>query len=66
MDVIVTKKELHSLVKKAVREVLHEETFELFLKSIPSVTKREMKDIERLHGKPSKTRIVAFSETIEL
>ncbi len=63
MDVAVSKKELYSLVKKAVKEVLHEETMGFFLKSIPGVSKKEMKEIERLYGKPPQKKAVAFSET---
>ena len=66
MDVAVSKKELYTLVKRAVKEVLHEEGMEFFLKSIPFVSAKEMKDIERLHGKPAKRNAVAFSETIEI
>jgi hypothetical protein len=66
MDVAVSKKELYSLVKKAVKEVLHEETLEFLLKNIATVSKKEMKEIERLHGKPSRKKDVAFSEKIEI
>lgn len=66
MDITVTKKELYALVKRAVKEVLHEEGMEFFLKNIPAVSKKEMKEIERLHGKPSKKKVVAFRETLEI
>ena len=49
----IDKKELYGLIKEAVREVLHEERFEFFLKGIPFVSEEEMKDIENLYGKPS-------------
>ena len=66
MDVSVNKDELYSLIKKAVREVLQEETINFFLKSIPHVSKEEMEDIEKLYGKPSANKEAAYSETIEL
>ena len=66
MEVTITKNELYSLIKEAVREVLHEESLEFFLKNIPLVSKEEMKDIESLYGKPSSAKEVAYSETIEI
>ena len=66
MEITVDKNELYSLMKKAVREVLHEETLELFLKTIPTVSKGEMEDIKKLYGKPSKEKKVAYNETVEI
>lgn len=65
-QITINKDELYSLIKKAVREVLHEETLELFLKSIPTVSKEEMEDIKKLYGKPSADKEVAYSETVEI
>lgn len=66
MEVTIDKNELYSLIKKAVREALEEETLEFFLKNIPSISKEEMEDIEKLHGKPSEDKEVAYSETVEI
>lgn len=66
MEVIIDKNELYDLIKKAVREVLEEETLEFFLKNIPSVSTEEMEDIEKLYGKPSTGKEAAHSETIEV
>jgi len=66
MEVTVSKDELYGLVKKAIREVLEEQRFEFLLKSIPSVSKEEMDDIEKLYGKPSLDKEVAYSETIDI
>ncbi len=66
MVITIDKNELYSLIKEAVREVLHEETLELFLKNIPSVSKEEMEDIKKLYGKPSADKEAAYSETIEI
>ncbi len=49
-----------------VREVLQEESLEYFLKSIPLVSKEETEDIEKLYGKPSAEKEVAYSETVEI
>jgi hypothetical protein len=66
MEITIDKNELYSLIKRAVREVLHEETLELFVKSIPRVSKEEMEGIQKLYGKPSKDKTAAYSETIEI
>ncbi len=66
MEVSVNKNELNSLIKKAVREVLQEETINFFLRSIPPVSKEEMEDIEKLYGKPKADKEAVDSETIEL
>jgi hypothetical protein len=66
MEITIDKNELYSFIKKAVREVLHEEILELFLKSIPVSSEEEMEDIKKLYGKPSADKEVAYSETIEI
>jgi len=66
MEITINKEELYSLIKNAVREVLHEESLEFFMKNVPIVSKEEMEDIENLYGKPSPNKEVAFSETIEI
>lgn len=66
MEVIIDKNELYDLIKKAVREVLEEETLEFFLKNIASISKEEMEDIEKLYGKPSTEKEAAYSETLEV
>jgi len=65
-QVTVDKKELYSLIKEAVREVLQEEAFRFFVESLPTVSEEEMKDIERRYGKPSSMRDIASSETLEV
>jgi len=66
VEVIIDKNELYGLIKKAVREVLEEETLEFFMKNIPSISKEEMEDIEKLYGKPPTGKETAYSETIEV
>jgi hypothetical protein len=65
-QVTVDKKELYSLIKEAVREVLQEEAFRFFVESLPPVSEEEMEDIERRYGKPSSVRDIAHSETLEV
>ncbi len=65
-QISINKDELYGLIKEAVREVLHEETLEFFFKNIPSVSKEEMKDIEKLYGKPSTDKEVVYSENVEI
>jgi len=65
-QVTVDKKELYSLIKEAVREVLQEEAFRFFVESLPAVSEEEMEDIERRYGKPSSIRDIAYSETLEV
>jgi len=65
-QVTVDKKELYSLIKEAVREVLQEEAFRFFVESLPAISEEEMEDIERRYGKPSSIRDIAYSETLEV
>ena len=69
MQITITKKELFSIVKDAVREVIHEENegkTKKFLKQFPSVSKEEMEDIERLYGKAPRKKNAARVETITI
>ena len=65
-QVTVDKKELYSLIKEAVREVLQEEAFRFFVESLSTVSEEEMEDIETRYGKPSSIRDIAYSETLEV
>jgi len=62
----IDRDELYSLIKKAVREVIHEESFDLFLKNISPISEEEMSDIQKLHGKPSLKKDVGYSETVKI
>jgi len=66
MEVTINKDELYNLIKKAVREVLHEESVDYFLKNLPYVSKEEMDDIIKNHGKPDLGREAAYSESVEI
>ena len=66
MEIAISENKFYDLVKKAMREAIQEEKIDIFLKGLPSVSEREMKDIEKLYGEPSKKKEIAFSETIEI
>jgi hypothetical protein len=66
MEISITKEKLYELIKKAVREVLREESLEIVLKSIPVVSDEEMQDIEKLYGQPSSYKEIAYTEIIEI
>ena len=66
MQIAIDREELKKIVKEAIKEVIEEEKIESLLKSIPPVSKEEMEDIDRLYGKPTKKKIVAFSEEMEV
>jgi hypothetical protein len=57
----IDKDELYSLIKDAVREVIHEESFDLFLKNIPPVSEEEMRDIQKHYDKPSLKKDVYYT-----
>jgi len=52
--------------QEAVKEAVEEERMENFLRSIPLVSKQEMEDISKSHGKPAKKKEPAYGEEIEL
>ena len=54
MEITVTKDELYSIIKKAVKDVIREERIEFILQNTPEVSPEEMQDIENLYGKPKK------------
>lgn len=52
--VTIPRKDLKAVVKESVREVLTQEIMKFRALLLPSVSKREQKDIERHYGKPSR------------
>ena len=60
------REELKRIVKEAIKEVIEEEKMAAFLKSISVISNEEMEDINKLYGRPSKKKLVAFSEEIEI
>lgn len=52
--ITIPKKELKTAVRESVREALSQEFMKLRALLLPSVSKKEQKDIEKLYGKPSR------------
>ena len=65
MQITIDQKSLYKLIKKAVKEAIEEEEYKLFLARIPEVSDEEMKEIERIHGKPGKKN-VAHSVAVKI
>ena len=65
MQLAVSKDELYSMIKNAVREVIDEKEIHHIIHSFPEVSDEEMKDIIEKHGSPSDHSDVAFSETLD-
>ena len=66
MQVTVSKEELYTMIKDAVREVIQEKELHHILKSIPEVSDEEMQEITKKYGSPEKYHDVARSETIDI
>jgi hypothetical protein len=62
----IDEKELYDLVKRAVRDVLHEEMLRLRLENLPFVSDEEMRDIEGAYGKPRTRKNRGRSESLEI
>jgi hypothetical protein len=58
MEITITKDELFSIIKEAVKVTLHEEKIGLYLESVPTVSQEEMDEIERIHGKHDITQTI--------
>ncbi|MEK9132332.1 MAG: hypothetical protein AAB606_01305 [Patescibacteria group bacterium] len=50
--ITIQKRELKTAVRESVREVLSQEFMKLRVLLLPSVSKKEQKNIEKLYGKP--------------
>lgn len=48
----IPKKELKIIVKESIREVFNQELMKFRALLLPSISKKEQKDIERRYGKP--------------
>lgn len=67
MQVSITKDELYVMIKKAVKDVIHEEKIDFLLHNASEVSLDEMHDIEKLYGKkPPKKISISRVETIDL
>jgi hypothetical protein len=65
MQIAVEKAEFVELIKKAVREVIREEEFALFLSRIPEVSDDEFAEILSVGEIPGPDDVV-FEETVKL
>ena len=62
MSVVVEENKLRELIKDAVREVIREEEFTLFLSRIPVVSDDEQREIDEIHGEPGEKEAVLSVE----
>lgn len=62
--ITIPKRELKTVVKESIREVLKQEFMQFRAMLLPAVSEKEQKEIERLYGKPS--RKAAKTVEIEL
>ena len=66
MQITISKEDLYSLIKSAVREVLNETKNDFIFNNIPYASDEEMKNIESIYDIPNHNQEVVFSETIDL
>jgi hypothetical protein len=66
MEITVSKDELYSMIKSAIKEVISENKLDYIFNNIPYVSDDEMKDIENAHGIPNHNQDIVYSETIDL
>ena len=52
--ITIPKKELKTIVKESIREILEQESMKFRALFMPLVSQKEQKDIERRYGKPSR------------
>ena len=62
----VSRKELKSVVKESLREVLTQELMKFRALLLPAVSPKEQRDIEKRYGKPSRTRKATKTLEIEV
>ena len=62
--IIIPKKELKTVVKESVREVLGQEFMKFKALLLPSISEKEQRDIEKCYGKP--VRQIAKSIEVEI
>lgn len=62
--IIIPKKELKTVIKESLREVLGQELMKFRALLLPSVSQQEQKDVEKRYGQPS--RRTAKTSEIEI
>ena len=58
----IPKKELKTIVKESIREILEQESMKFRALFMPLVSQKEQRDIEKRYGKPSR-KIAKSTET---
>lgn len=66
MQLTISKDELYTMMKSAVKDVIREERIDFILHSIPEVSDEEMKNIVDLYGEAPKLKTVARTETLNI
>jgi hypothetical protein len=66
MQITVSKTELYTMIKKAVKDVIHEERIDLILKGIPNISDEEQRDIEKRYGKNPPKRKAVRREILDI
>jgi predicted transcriptional regulator len=66
MQITMTKDELYSMIKEAVREVIEEKEIHHVLHSLHEVSDEEMREITEKYGSPDQYNDVAFSEKLDI
>jgi hypothetical protein len=61
-NITIPKKELKTVIKESVREVLNQELMKFRALLLPLISEKEQKDIERRYGRPSRK----LAKTIEV
>ncbi|PIT95579.1 hypothetical protein CO116_00325 [Candidatus Falkowbacteria bacterium CG_4_9_14_3_um_filter_38_19] len=52
--ITIPKKELKTIVKESIREILEQESMKFRALFIPLASRKEQRDIEKRYGKPSR------------
>ena len=52
--ITIPKKELKTIVKESIREILEQESMKFRALFMPLVSQKEQRDIEKRYGKPSR------------
>ena len=61
-NVTLEKKKLKQIIKQSIKEVLKEERINVLDLLIPDVSEKEMLDIRKLYGNPSKYKKERFKD----
>ena len=66
MQITISKNELYTIIKQAVKDVIHEERVDLLTRGIPEISDEEMKDIVSLYGNKPKKKKNVRSITLDI